>query len=267
MKKTLITLLFGFCFFFLPLSVQASDTRVIDQANLFTTEQKQSLESSVQTVKKAVNMDIVIVTTNNTNGKSYTAYADDYYDQNGYGIGKNKSGVLLLIDMEHRKIQISTSGKMIAYLTDNRIDTLLARLKTPLRENNPAKGAEVFLEGVHTYYQKGIPSGKSYDEQTGKLVRIHSLSPFKIFVAVLIGGIAAGSFYFSILRRYQLKSGTYTYPYREKGDLTLEDEQDLLIDTFMTTRIIPKNDDSDGGGSSTHMSSGGQSHGGGGTSF
>ncbi|MFC0233481.1 TPM domain-containing protein [Vagococcus entomophilus] len=267
MKKTFIALFFGVFFFFLPASVQAADTRIIDQANLFTSEQKQSLETSVQAVKKSVNMDLVIVTTNSTNGKSYTEYADDYYDQNGYGVGKNKSGALLLIDMKNRQIQISTAGKMVAYLTDKRINTLLTRLQTPLRENNPAKGVELFLEGVDSYYQKGIPNGKSYDEQTGKILRVHSLSPLKIFVAFLIGGIAAGIFYFSILRRYQLKSGTYTYPYREKGDLTLEDQQDLLVDTFMTTRIIPKNNDSDGGGSSTHMSSGGQSHGGGGTSF
>ena len=27
-------------------------------------------------------------------------YADDYYDYNGYGLGDNKSGLLLLIDMD-----------------------------------------------------------------------------------------------------------------------------------------------------------------------
>ena len=41
-------------------------------------------------------MDAVIVTSNNLNGKSQQDYADDYFDYNGYGVGKEKSGLLSL---------------------------------------------------------------------------------------------------------------------------------------------------------------------------
>ena len=34
-------------------------------------------------------MDIVIVTTDDAEGKSSLAYADDFFDYNGYGVGEN----------------------------------------------------------------------------------------------------------------------------------------------------------------------------------
>ena len=56
--------------------------------------------------KNQYNMDAVIVTSNNLNGKSQQDYADDYFDYNGYGVGEDKSGLLLLIDMDDRKVWI-----------------------------------------------------------------------------------------------------------------------------------------------------------------
>ena len=43
-------------------------------------------------------MDAVIVTINNLEGESPQNYADNYYDYNGYGLGNEESGLILLID-------------------------------------------------------------------------------------------------------------------------------------------------------------------------
>lgn len=53
---------------------------------------------------------MAIVTVNSLDGKTAQAYADDYYDYNGYGYGENDDGILLLISMGERKWAISTYG-------------------------------------------------------------------------------------------------------------------------------------------------------------
>ena len=46
------------------------------------------------------------------------AYADDFYDYNGYGYGDSRDGILLLISMEERDWRISTCGYGITVFTD-----------------------------------------------------------------------------------------------------------------------------------------------------
>ena len=41
-------------------------------------------------------------------GKTAEAYADDYYDYNGYGYGENDDGLLLLVSMGEREWAITT---------------------------------------------------------------------------------------------------------------------------------------------------------------
>ena len=41
------------------------------------------------------------MTAGSLNGKTATKYADDYFDYNGYGLGNEKDGILLLISMKN----------------------------------------------------------------------------------------------------------------------------------------------------------------------
>ena len=52
------------------------------------------------------------------------AYADDYYDYNGYGAGADNDGILLLLSMEDRDWWISTTGYGIDAFTDYGIDVI-----------------------------------------------------------------------------------------------------------------------------------------------
>lgn len=61
---------------------------------------------------------MIIVTVDSLNGKTVEEYADDYYDDNGYGYGENDSGILFLVAMDDRQWNISTSGDAITAFTD-----------------------------------------------------------------------------------------------------------------------------------------------------
>ena len=62
--------------------------------------------------------DVAVVTADTLDGKTPMAYADDFYDYNGYGFGESKDGVLLLVSMEDRDWWITTTGYGITAITD-----------------------------------------------------------------------------------------------------------------------------------------------------
>ena len=64
------------------------------------------------------------VTADTINGETPMAYADDYYDYNGYGAGADNDGILLLLSMEDRDWWISTTGYGIDAFTDYGIDVI-----------------------------------------------------------------------------------------------------------------------------------------------
>ena len=100
--------------------VYAAGNLVVDQAELFTDGEETELAASAATLGSQYQMDIVLVTTNDTGGLSAREYADDYFDYNGYGIGSERNGILFLMDFDNREIYISTSGSSIRYLTDRK---------------------------------------------------------------------------------------------------------------------------------------------------
>ena len=126
--KFLIILIILIVSLLVPWTVFAQKTLVVDEANLMSPDQVLDLNDRANALSQEFNMDIVIVTTDDTGGKSSREFADDYFDYNGYGVGPNYDGILFLIDMDNRETYISTTGQGIRYLTDVRIEAVLDRV-------------------------------------------------------------------------------------------------------------------------------------------
>ncbi|WP_207694264.1 hypothetical protein DOK67_0002399 [Enterococcus sp. DIV0212c] len=255
-----IFLLFGF-----SLNVQAAEDSVDDQAALFTSEEISQLKDAITPIEAKAKARVFIVT-NNDNNMDSTRFADYYMLDR---IGKNNNGITFYLDMNQRKFIISTSGNMIDYLTDKRIDQTLDAIEPNMVAGNYFLAAQSFLEKTSYYFDQGVPGGHyRVDTETGKITRYKSLTTTEIIIAFVAASILSGIFFAVSISKYQLKFGTYKYPFREKSSLNLTRRNDILVNSFVTTRRIPKNNSSggSGGGSSTH-STGGGSFGGGGRSF
>ena len=253
----------------------AQEQRVFDDAGLFSQSDVMSLESAIETARQEMGMDFVLLTTNDAAGKTTTAYADDYYDENGFGTGNDASGALFLIDMDNREITISTAGKMIRILTDARINTILDKAYDKMVDADYAGAAQVVVQEVRQYAKQGIVSNQyNYDTETGEVSRYRSVSLGQIILFLLISWAAGTAACLGVKAKYQLKRAQYQYPWRENGTLVLANQVDELSNRFVTTRHIPKptpsssgGHSSSGGRSSTHRSSSGRSHGGGSRRF
>ena len=126
------------------------------------------------------------------------------------------------------------------------------------------------LDQTEDYMEEGIPDNQyTYDVETGKVSRHYGLTAWEIIIALLLGLGAGGIVFASVNAKYQMKSGTYSYPFREKGKIQFTRREDIFVNQTVTRRKIPKNPPSNGGGgqSSVHTSSSGASHGGGGRSL
>lgn len=260
--------------------VYGAGQRVFDEASLFTDAGRENMEERIQTLRKQMSMDVVIVTTTDSGGKSSTEYADDYYDYGGFGNGEKASGVLFLIDMDNREIYISTTGTMSRFLTDERIESMLDREYDYIAAEEYGAAAQVFLDDVENYYKKGIPGGQyNYDSETGEISEYHSIKVYEGLLALAVAGICAGGACYGVLQEYAMKkerrqSVNYLKAYRSDCNFALTVQNDAFLDKSVSRTVIAR---TGGGGSSsgrsssgrstTHRSSSGRSHGGGGRKF
>ena len=106
MKRFLTILWAGIIALAISVPALAEETgqkeRLADEAGLLEPAEQAEIEEELDRVSEKYQCDVVIVTTDTLMGKTPRAYADDYYDFNGYGYGSEKDGVLLLVSMEDR---------------------------------------------------------------------------------------------------------------------------------------------------------------------
>lgn len=238
---------------------------VVDLADILTEGEEQEIEDRVKEMSEKWNQDFVVVTTDDAQGKESQEYADDYYDYNGY----QENGVLYLVDLDNSNVWISTSGTMIRFLTDRRIQLVIDSGYEDLKSQNYADGFLEMLDQTDKYMEDGIPDNQyTYNVETGEISRHYSLSVGEI-VAALVAALACGGVFFCIINaKYKMKIGNYSYPFREKGRIDYTRREDIFVNQTVTRRHIPKNPPSGGsGGSSVHTSSSGSVHGGGGRSL
>lgn len=263
MKKILLVL--GFLALFNPLKVLAASDTVDDQANLLSPEERTELSKQADAINQKIKGQVFILTTN-TNTEEPREFANTQLKAR---VGKDNNGALLLLDMNQREIYLSTSGNMIDYVTDKRRDRLLDDVEAAMKDGNYYQASADYLSNAKDFVDDGVPSG-SYriDEKTGKVTYYKSITPLEFTIGLIVAAVAAIGFFISVRLRYQLKTGTYRYPYRQNAQLDLIERQDQLVNSFVTTRRIPKpSNNSGGGGGSTTNSSGGGTFGGGGRSF
>ena len=80
MRKKMGYLLLMLLLLLVPVAAWADKTTVDDQAGLFSQEEEQELTDRIVELTTEWNMDFVVVTTEDAEGKTSEEYADDYYD-------------------------------------------------------------------------------------------------------------------------------------------------------------------------------------------
>lgn len=246
---------------------------VVDDAGLFTQSEIQQMETLIRQIRDEYQMDAVIVTSYDVGYNDSQDFADLYYEKGGYGLGEDDAGLLYLIDMRNRVPCISTSGVMIDYITDSRLESLFDCSYDALARGAYGTSALQVLRQLEKFLKQGRQEGSfRYDAQTGRRLSglYNTLTVGEIFFAAIAGLSAAGIMMMIVVSRYSLKGRGYRYDSAANASCQLtRDESTFLRQDVIRTRNAPPPDHGGGGrpgggsGSSVHRSSSGGSHGGG----
>lgn len=271
MLKALVSLVVvAACVFSVPVVAFAQGGRVFDDAGLLDAAQIADLESDIAVLEESIGGNLVVATTADAGGKTEVEYADDYYINGGFAA----DGALFLIDMDNRQICISTSGEMIRYLDDARIEAILDVCYAAVAQEDYYGAASAFIAEVEGYYGTGIEEDQyNYDTETGEISYYNSVSAGELLFAGAVSIVVAVLVCLAVMAKYQLKFSQYRYPLQERSRFTLTRKEDIFLNEHTTSRRIESSSSNGGGGggggsaSSTHTSSSGSTHGGGSRSF
>ncbi len=145
----LVLLCFSMPFF--SVGTKAAEPRLVDRAGLLNEEEAESLARYLDETSEANQLDIVIVTVDSLEGKNPEAFADDYYDEHGYGFGSTRDGVLFLLNMGERDWAVSTTGRGATVLTDYGIEQIMNEVLPKLGDGNYGDAFSLFAERVGDY--------------------------------------------------------------------------------------------------------------------
>lgn len=228
--------------------------RVVDEADLLNSEEEAMLEDELNDISEDLEFDVVVVTVDSLEGQSAEAYADDYYDYNGYGYGEDYDGALLLISMEYRDWHISTCGYGIKALHDNNLRRMEDKILPYLSEGDYYRAFNTFGTMCEQYVTEArTTSGAA-----------KGINPFTLFLGCLVFGAV-----FACIPLWSMKKQMKTVNARyEASDYILRDR--IMItrsrDAFLY-RNVTRQKKPEPNTSTTHRSSSGRSHGGRGGKF
>ena len=245
--------------------------KIYDFADLLTDEEEDVLYEKVKSFIENYDMDLALVTIDD-NFESAMEYADDFYDYNNFGIGKNRAGLLVLIDMDTREFYISTTGEAILMYDDYRIDSILDDMTYYMKNGYYYDALDTSVDSIEYYAKEGIPEDnkKSYIDEYGNYVYVEN-KKYPVLPFLFVSGIASTIILIIFILKNRLVKKAYEAGlYLDENKKEITNIKDRFV-TSHTSRIYIASDSSSSGGnssgSSTHSSSSGSSHGGGGRSF
>lgn len=260
----------------------ANTQNVIDDMGYLSEDEQASLQATIETIQTQYLMDAVIVITDDTQGKSSMEFADDFFDYNGYGIGEEYDGILLLVNMGARELWISTTGShtinQYSHLTNSMVNSVSPYLSDSeyyeagmeflnliigIENEVPTSSQNYSSQDDYAYDYSDDTSSVQYREETVS-TRVEDMvtSPWPYLGAIIIASVITGVITGASKGSVTITNRTYEKP----GSFSLTRQTDRFIRENTTrVKIETKSSSSSGGG--THTGSSGRSHGGSGGSF
>lgn len=238
----------------LPVKAESDLSRVEDYADLLTAYEEESLRDFLDEKSAYLQFDIVVVTTNSVGGKSSQTYADDFYDYNGYGMGENYDGVLLLVNMEYREWYISTTGYGMEAISNAEVQEIGDEVASYLSYGDYEQAFQTFGDLVQREVEK---------ERDSEVVDAGEMI-LRLVIALVIGmGLAFIPVTIMKKQLNNVKAKVEAGDYVKRDQIAITEQKDLFLYRNISRRMRPKSNSSSGG----HRGSSGRSHGGGGGRF
>ena len=225
--------------------------KIYDDAELLTAEEQAELTALSDQYSTERQVDIVILTTNGTNGLDIQTYMGDFYDEKGLGYDKRHGNtVLLTIDLGNRDVYVAGFYKGETYIDNQRAELIREKITPDLSAGYYYDAFHSYIELSHEYM--GIEPGVNPDSILTKLW-------FQLVVSIGIAGIIVTLMVYRSGGRMTTSGGTYL----DASHSAVTQRSDHYIRTDISKVKKPSNNSSGGGG----RTGGGHSHSGSGGKF
>ena len=132
----------------LSVTVFAQDgmPRLVDSADLLTDSEEISLQKRIDEVSEKFKVEIDIVTVETVGDYTADEFVEDFYDENNYGYGENRDGVLLLVAMEEGDYRILSNGLGADAISSGDIDDISNTISSYLTDGDYADAFNLFID-------------------------------------------------------------------------------------------------------------------------
>ena len=244
MKKLFLTAIALLLCMGLSLTVFAASDRLYDEADVLTAQEESTILEQLNSVAEAYQVEVVIAIVEDLDGYSADRYVQAFYDENGYGIGQNRDGVLLLVAMEEREYRILSNGFGAQAITDGEIDSISDDIAPYLSDGDYAKAFESFIEACR-YQIDGEINGFPFDYVTSLLISLG--------IGLVIALIATGSMKGKLKTvRMQKTANQYT----RQGSMQITHSSDFFL--YRTVNRTKRESSSSGSSGSSRNVGGGK---------
>jgi len=267
----------------IPVSAERTLPLMVDDADILTESEESLLLAKLEALSQDLSCEIAVVTVSSLGGKHVQDYADDFYDDNGYGYGSGDDGVLLLLAENEREWAITLYGTAKNALSDSALYYIEERMLPDLRRDDYYEGFLTFAEGCARYIRYYLAPDEgdkddpwiSYveDPDFGDDYGYGESFDLKGTLLVAIGiGVAVAFIVVSAMKSQltSVRSRHEANAYIRADGLRLTASRDVFL--YRNVTRIRRDTDNHGGGArsggsrsggfSSHRSSSGRSHGG-----
>ena len=237
---------------------------IMDTAKLLSKEDVSSLEEKLSKISEQQKLEIVVVTTQDSEGFEVSDYTGRIFSTCDYGYGKTKDGILLLLSMKERDWYIATHGYGKTVLSDRQVESVGKKIVPALSAGNYANAFSSFADECNNYIEAAKNGNADYDSDGS-----YSRAPLPITALPICFGIGLiiALIIVGIMKR-KLKTAVRQKEannYVKDGSFRVTESYDQFLYSNVTqTRISRDDNDSYDSGSSSSSDS---SFGGGGGKF
>jgi uncharacterized protein len=219
---------------------------VLDLAGLLTESEADALETRLEAIADKFSVQVAILTMPTCDGEDHEAYAKNFYREAGYGLGENKDGILLLIDMDEDNRGWAIYGKALGAdaMTSSVIESVGEDMTPDLKDGNYADAFDTFAERCEERIDIAI-NGEPFDPVWTLIVCL----VVSLLLALIITGVMKGQL-------KSVRSQRAATNYVRKGSLNVTESYELFLYRTVEKREKPKSSSSGSSGSRESSGSG-----------
>lgn len=241
-----------------PDAQSASTPSVVDLADLLTDQEEQELEDAANQIAEQYQCGVYLLILPDFKAEAdtndpYTAARDIYLDRTDWGVGAERSGIVLMLSMQDRDFALMAHGYGNTAFTDYGKETLSKEFLDDFREDEWAKGfydyvntCALMLEKAYAGEPVDVGSSEALDmESQVKGSRVYGIIA-SVIIAILIALCVV------LVLKHQLKSvakKTEAAEYITHGGVQMHQQYDHYTHTTQT-RIYEEPPKSNSGGTS-----------------